>query len=167
MTKIIEFENQNITITWTLLLIGYKSEYAYSNELLSSDIIDYSIEIFEKFVNNELISSLIVADNEVEFYTCLKKLSEEEKVDLEFELRKWRAIKISQLLNMNFSDQLELIMNLSDFWLSIETPCDIPIEIQGVNNNVSPDLYYTSDNIKNIIEAQRKWLANEMISLKN
>ncbi|MGN0582085.1 MAG: DUF2247 family protein [Oscillospiraceae bacterium] len=81
-------------------------------------------------------------------------------------LFKWRAIKISKLLNMQYSDELDLIMKLSDFWLSIGTPSDMPFELQCVKNDISPEKYFSLDNIRNVIKAQKNWLITELALLR-
>ena len=67
--------------------------------------------------NNPLLSRLLIADETEEFYSIVRKLSESEKINLEFEKRKWIVYVLYQAVyalpkNPSFED----MFTLSDLW---------------------------------------------------
>jgi len=169
MIKIKDFIEKGFEITWTLLNIGFDGSAKFKKQLNEQDIIDYAISKIEngdESLDVVLLASLHAANTE-EISELLKKLSDSEKVNVDGEFRKWRAIYVSKHLPDIQDDCIQGLIELGDIWAMFDFPDDSPHVFQGRNNNITPKEYYTQENYERLLEIHRKWLDKEIAYLRN
>jgi len=96
----------------------------------------------------------------------LTQLSEWHHGNKAFELRKWRAIVLDDVLGQLQGGALYDLISLLEFWQEFGFPSDCPMVFQGIGNNIRPEEYYTDENLKKSIIANKNWLQKEMQELK-
>ena len=91
----------------------------------------------------------------------IKPLSDSEHGDTAFELRKWRAILLSEVLEGLQGDALPDSLKIGEFWLYCGFPSDSPMK-QPDLDNMCPEEYGTEEYIKRVVSANKVWLQKEM-----
>ena len=78
-----------------------------------------------------------------------------------FELAVYDVIKEK---NHNFVDGL---IQLTELWDKLDYPKDSPHTVQGRNNKISPNEYYTQENYDKLYKANCEWFRKELLYLQN
>ena len=169
MIKLKSFEQENIIITWTAIKIGLYGYCNFASQLENQDVLNYALELLEKDINqNEDILALAICyeENSEEIRSIVYKLSQYEDIDYYFEVRKWRALYLKELLINLPKDFIDGLYELTDFWAMFNYPEDSPHIVQGKNSNISPQEYYSEENYANIVNNHKTWLKEEFKKLK-
>ena len=66
--------------------------------------------------------------------------------------------------NHNFVDGL---IQLTELWDKLDYPKDSPHTVQGRNNKISPNEYYTQENYDKLYKANCEWFRKELLYLQN
>ena len=172
----------DFNINWTTILVGWKGLGVFSpwpercNEfpplISASELTAYAEERLASSndVENDLIVRLLSLDLAVEsretITGLLKGLSDLDRCDPSFELRKWRLILLADLLDSLPHDSINGLVALSDFWLNFGFPPDSPHVIQGRGNTITPGEYYQDDNFQRLVARHRVWIRDEKANLK-
>ena len=124
-----QFRIWGIDISWTLVYLG-ASFIDYEYRIKRDEIWEYACDLEKDISNNPLLSRLLIADETEEFYSIVQKLSESEKINLEFEKRKWIVYVLYQAVYARFPKILRLRICLhylicGDIW-------DVPNIIHGI-----------------------------------
>ena len=141
-------------------------------KLKYQDIIDFAIKRINNSPNeleeNLLIdlTSVCFLDN-AEITRILTELCDFEQVNITMSLRKWRLYLLKNILNDLETDALYVLIRLSEFWIEWQTVLIDPIPhlYQGVNNSMSPQDYYSEENMNRTIDIHKKWIENEIKSV--
>lgn len=166
MSIIHEFIKLKFNINYTLLKIGYMGEKDIKPILSKKEIIDYSLEKIKEMESGyELIVELISSNDDIEFNEKLNKLVKKENIDYDLQIRKWIVFLVKDKLNSISKDYFEALMELTELWVSLGIPSNCPHVIQGRNNTISPEEYYTKENYKMLLEKNIKWVNNEIINI--
>lgn len=164
MTKLIEFSNYGLMITWSLINIGYRGSEIFKEELTAEEIINYSISRVVEEDDNPLVFELACefAQNRNEVAVYVEKLTIQENKDYEIEFRKWRVLYvINHLPNPNM-EYVKGLLELGDIWAFFNFPKDSPHVYQGRNNKLTPNQYYTQENFDKLLEKHREWIVKEI-----
>lgn len=149
-------------INWTLLQIGYFGDDFIPPQFTQKDIITYALEQL-KTNNNNLTALLACTKNDsYEFENILKKLAKNEGVSKEIQIRKLRALIVFRNIETMPDDYTEGLIKLTEIWVSLGLPDDCPHIIQGRNNSLSPDTYYTKEMYDTLKKKNFDWLDNEI-----
>lgn len=155
------------------ILIGYLGipEYgSLSNSLVNS----YAENYFIKNENNDLdpnlsniLSELLFIDDFTQRNIVINMLREIVKIlniDTVESVQKWLLVCLNLKLENLSPDPLYGLLELSNFWLDWKQPLNNPHDIQGVDNRLSPEEYYTEANYNQMIAKNRDWLSMELKS---
>ena len=168
MIKIKDFIQKGFKISWTLLNIGFYGGTIFKNQLNTQDIIDYAISKMES--GDESLDVVLLASSHTakieEVSELLKALSKNEKVNIDVELRKWRAIYVLKNLPNKQDGYIQGLIDLGNIWVMFDFPDDSPHIFQGRNNSITPEKYYTQENYERLLEFHRGWLEKEISFLK-
>ncbi|CBJ35958.1 DUF2247 family protein [Ralstonia solanacearum] len=93
------------------------------------------------------------------------RICEVRKIDMEKAKRKWRAVALEELLSHLESDPVYDLISLGEFWTNWGNETDSLYVAKGVENNLTPDEYYTECNLKEAINGHREWLQTEIGNL--
>lgn len=166
MKIINEFIKWKFNINWTLLKIGYYGEKNILSQLSKQEIYEYSKEILNEIDEEyDLIVQLISAYDDYEFSEILNKLAREENVDYDIQLRKWIVYLVNKELTNISKDYFEGLMQLTELWISLGLPVECPHIIQGKNNTISPEEYYTKETYELLLEKNIKWVNDEIFNI--
>lgn len=166
MKIINEFIKWKFNINCTLLKIGYYGEKNILSQLSKQEIYEYSKEILNEIDEEyDLIVQLISAYDDYEFSEILNKLAREENVDYDIQLRKWIVYLVNKELTNISKDYFEGLMQLTELWISLGLPVECPHIIQGKNNTISPEEYYTKETYELLLEKNIKWVNDEIFNI--
>ena len=83
-----------------------------------------------------------------------------------FELRKWRVIMLDEILAQLKNNVVDDLAALSEFWMYFGFPPDSPMKFQGIDNNICPEEFYTDENHKQAVAANKVWVQREKQEIK-
>ena len=92
---------------------------------------------------------------------------QEDFIDEAIERRKIRLAIVYDVIkekNHNFVDGL---IQLTELWDKLDYPKDSPHTVQGRNNKISPNEYYTQENYDKLYKANCEWFRKELLYLQN
>ncbi len=168
MIKLEEFKKNGFKITWSAIIQGFAMNSIFSREISASEIIDYAIYRLEIDIEDELICDLAILDKNdtMEIENILFHLSNRENLNMLNEFNKLRYIYIAQKLTDRNDNFIDGIMELNDLWVKLEYPNDSPHVFQGINNNITPQEYFTEENYEKLFNKAKIWLSNECELIK-
>lgn len=150
-------------INWTLLRIGYLGYDFIWPLFTKEDIVTYVIKQLE-WADNYLVANLVSEENDnYEFEMILERMAKNEDVNIEIQLRKLRVLIVFRHLKTLPNDYTDGLIELTEIWVSLGMPDDCPHIIQGRNNSLSSDIYYTKEMYDALKKKNFDWL-NEEIS---
>lgn len=169
MTRINQFTEKGLRVTWTLVTMGFSGSSKFKGQLSGREIVEYAIT---RVINGDASPQVLMlagtdARDTEQIGCLLNKLSQGENVDANAELRKWRAIYVANHLPTDKDDYIHGLVALGDIWAYLDFPDDSPHVFQGRNNMITPMEYYTPDNYKRLLDAHKSWLEKEITQLKD
>lgn len=158
----------SLKVNWKYIYIGYKGYKEITPQLSKEEIIQYGVYLLEdKDCHNDLISQLVsYSQDSYEFYIILEHLQKLEKESLELQVRKWIVCLTNEMLNKLPNDYTEGLLELNEFWISLGQPRNCPHIYQSVQNNITPQEYYTPEMFNKIIEKHKEWIKKEVDDIK-
>lgn len=154
-----QFRIWGIDISWTLVYLG-ANFIDYEYRIKRNEIWEYACDLTKDIPNNPLLMRLLIVDETEEFYSIVQKLSESEKINLEFEKRKWIVYVLYQAVyalpkNPSFEDMFAL----SDLWGYLGRPEHYPW-------NPAKNDYVKVSDYDNMINIHKEWIDVELDALK-
>lgn len=150
-------------IYWTTVKVGYYGYDYLPPQLTANDICQFALNKLNFNDADELVARLACAENDkTEFENILDRLTQNENVSFETQLRKWIILLLFRRLETLSNDYTEGLVQLTEFWISLDLPDNCPHTIQGRNNCLSPKEYYTQAMYDILKEKNRNWLENEI-----
>jgi len=156
-----------LTINWATVLIGWRGPAKFISQLSAEHINSYALSVIEE--SRETIyevSELSVSSDSETINRYLEILSFKENKDVGIELRKWRLVLLIRELEVIPQNPLYALISLTEFWEKFDYPPDRPHEIQGYENSISPQDYYTQNNYELVFKRHQLWIAEELQELK-
>ncbi|MCX8713149.1 DUF2247 family protein [Gilliamella sp. B3464] len=162
-----EFEKLRI-VDWGVVYLGYKG--LPIGTLSPNSVSDYACEQLAILEPNDasfiLVSELsFCTEINDEVIDILSKLCEFNNVNLTLSKRKWVVFSIKELLNNLPKDSLYGPLELNNFWNEWGEPNSGPNIIQGVNNVMTPNEFYSDKNYLKIISDHNLWIKKELNEL--
>lgn len=149
-------------INWTLLRIGYQGYKLIPPLFTKEDICVYAMKQLE-LTDNSLVAMLVCNENDsYEFEKTLENLASNENVNMEIQLRKLRVLILFRHFKTLPDDYTNGLIELTEAWISLGVPDDCPHIIQGCNNSLSPDAYYTKEMYDILKKKNFDWLNKEI-----
>lgn len=163
MIRLENIKNLGLSITWRLLYIAICEK-----QLDEEDVIAYAIEKLEDGDIGSEICELagLKADEPDDIRHLLLGLAKQENTQDNIESRKIRAAIVSNALRIKEDNCINGLMNLTDLWVKLGCPSDSPHVIQGRDNNITPEEYYTIKNYNFLYEKNMEWLKKELDYLR-
>ncbi|EKG2418054.1 DUF2247 family protein [Listeria monocytogenes] len=175
MNYINEFKEYDIPFSWNELKVGrfgYSDNNFYLQEMLDNELVmKYTLDYLSKNIEEQNpylweLGSLCRPYDESELYKLLDELKESIAQDLKSYYR-WRWILVNNLLNkISNKDYVNALLEVSEFWLDLNSPFDMPYQYQGIENKLEPQQFYTEKHFYEVISNHKKWLDNEKEKLK-
>ena len=154
-----QFRIWGIDISWTLVYLG-ANFIDYEYRIKRDEIWEYACDLAKDIPNNPLLMRLLIADETEEFYSIVQKLSESEKINLEFEKRKWIVYVLYQAVHaLPKNPSFEDMFTLSDLWGYLGRPKHYPWN--PANND-----YVKASDYDNMINIHKEWIDVELDALK-
>lgn len=164
-----KFIENDLSINWTTIFMGWNGVGNLDKQLTSKEIIDYALtQVTEDMDYQSSIFELAskYKDETEQISLLLRELSNEKNNDEEIEIRKWRLLRLIEFLEQLKGNYFENLLNLTEFWLDWDLPVDGPHIIQGRLNNITPYEYYTKENYEFILNRHREWINKELDILR-
>lgn len=172
MCKLDEIKEMNFKITWKLIKIGYTGYKFMQPQINKQEICEYAYSLLEKMeCNYEYIAQLIgEKENDYEFNQILDKLSKLDSSDIELQYQKWIIYLTKKLIESLDHNELENLLNITEFWISLGQPDNSPHIFQAVGNKITPEAYYTKEMYDLVLHRHLEWIGKEtqkIIQLEN
>jgi hypothetical protein len=129
---------------------------AYAEQRLTASD-EAEVDFLEKFLSLDLQGA---SREQIESFAY--RLSDLERHDTDVELRKWRAIRLEEVLETIPDDPIYGSIALTEFWQEFGFPPDSPHEVQGKDSSFDPSEYYRPENWTRLLNIHRVWLKNEI-----
>lgn len=148
---------------------GFKSSEIFRDQLEASDIVDYAINCLQHENHHMLIGNLacIYPYEEDQIHDVLHQLATQEASDERLELRKWQYLYVMQYFPPKNENYIDGIVELGDIWADLDFPDHSPHVFQGVNDQISPQSYYTKENYEQMYEKHLEWLVREKENIQS
>jgi hypothetical protein len=165
-----KLEDYNLS-DWGVIFYGFKGVPELEDKIDAPYIANFA---FSKLncEGEELATSLVgltsatfLETSEIE--GLLEDICTRKHINFELSLRKWRFILLEELLDNLPDDPIYALLEITEFWLSWGNPSDKPHIIQGVDNDLTPNQYYTLKNLKELVNKHKQWMADEIRKLRN
>jgi polyhydroxyalkanoate synthesis regulator phasin len=156
---------QDNLVDWGIILQAWRGVPGCNYRLQTDYIKDFALKEIEnksEDVSDTLIELFSAGSLEKEEVTeLLEDICEQEKINEESSLKKWRLYMLEEILDNLSNDCLYDLIRLTDFWLAWENPEDKPHLIQGMDSEMNPTEYYSESNYKKLIKAHKDWIIEE------
>ena len=162
---------RRFNVSWTTLLAGWRGFESYRRLITISDIQQFAMEKLEIAMEKSKIAgesssnlselTIFWAVEQDEIDSALDVLSATDSTNYETEVHKWVICLLEKQIQELPDDPIYGLLELTNFWSSLEYPDYSPHQIQGVGNEISPQNYYTQENFKNAVEKHKNWIENE------
>ena len=155
-----QFREWNIAMTWTLINIG-ADFIDYEYRIKQNEIWEYACDLASDNNDNPLLVRLLIADNTVDFFSVLHKLAADEKLDFEFEKRKWIVYVLHKAVySLPSTPSFEDLFKLTDLWGYLGRPKHYPW-------NPETDEYVKVSDYAKMIDIHKRWIDMELNSLRS
>ncbi|MGX7263501.1 DUF2247 family protein [Enterococcus crotali] len=175
MNYIDEFKKNDISFSWNELKVGrfgYSDNKFYLQGILDDEfVMKYTLDYLTKNENEENsyvweLASLFSPYDENEIYKLLDLIEDFNEKDL-MSYYRWRWILVNNLLKKILDkNYVNALLEISEFWLDLRSPIDMPYQYQGVENKLTPQEFYTEEHLSKVISDHKKWLEDEREKLK-
>lgn len=153
----------NINISWNMIFIGL-----CTGDVEAYEVIDYAMEQIELGdCRSEIFELAGAYADDFDYVLRLVQDLQEDFIDEAIERRKIRLAIVYDVIkekNHNFVDGL---LQLTELWDKLDYPKDSPHTVQGRNNKISPNEYYTQENYDKLYKANCEWFRKELLYLQN
>jgi len=160
-------------INWVTVIIGWNN-YFHQPPLISFDEIkEFAFKRLESldcspFEEETIIKLLSLNETDRETISVLlNSLIPQSNATTSIEERKWRVIRLDEMLNSIPVNPIDGLIALTDFWASYDYPSDSPHIVQGKDNEISPVDYYKESFFQKMLLAHRKWICKEKQEIHN
>lgn len=165
-----EMERAGLRVNWGTLLVGLRGPGAYPPLLTLGDI--------DAFASERMKSAPSSCDDAVDVVVALgqgpgatqaelMKKVQAEDIDLSAEVRKWQVVLLKLEMTRLPGQALYALIALTEFWERFAYPGDSPHVVQGRGNAITPNEYYTDQNLARTLQAHREWLERETRALRD
>lgn len=152
---------KNIPVTWDFLLLGFIGPGVLPAQLSADEIVDYALQTIMEGSTNNLVEYIAYSEvGELQFIESKLRIlsaqeSEKSKAD---DFKKWELLLLEDLLQNLPEDSITGLTELTSFWSQLDFPSESPHKIQGRNNSLTPEDYYTKENYQQLIKKHIQWM---------
>ncbi|CAR83195.1 hypothetical protein lmo4a_0493 [Listeria monocytogenes L99] len=167
---ITKFKENDIPFSWNELKLGrfgFLDRDFYLQRIWNDEVVmKYILAYLTKNENEENpylweLGSLFKPYDENEIFRLLDLVAGSSENDLKSYYR-WRWVLVNDLLN-SIMDKgyVDALLEISEFWLDLKFPVDMPFQFQGVENQLTPQEFYTEEYLSKVVLSHKNWLAAE------
>ncbi len=157
-------KNLNFKISWKLIYIGLYGFEEIPKSLSYGNVLDYLDSLLTD-VNeqtDDIVELICEKDDHVNFDKLLKKLADKDDSDTAVQKRKWKVCLLKTLLDGLDNDPLRGLLELMEFWVSMEIQNDCPQTFPNKNDKNASEKYFTEATYKLNVNKNREWLNREI-----
>ncbi|WP_323680665.1 DUF2247 family protein [Listeria seeligeri] len=112
------------------------------------------------------LGSLFTPYDQNEMFRILDLVEGSSENDLKSYYR-WRWVLVTDLLNRIVDKgYVDALLEISEFWLDLKSPFDMPFQFQGIENQLEPQEFYTEEHLSKVVLKHKNWLEYEKERLK-
>lgn len=154
-----------IPLSWELIRCAWDGTNELPRGVTVRVIQDFALAQTESASGNELrrLADLTSQDDYEEISKALYHLAPEISDRAQ---RAFRLMRVHRVLDQLPSDPLEGLMELTSFWGSLEFPLDSPHIVQGRDNSIRPEEYFTQGFFREILDRHNEWVRGELSFLR-
>jgi hypothetical protein len=140
--------------------INTRISYAYAEEFFIAKLEDDLTPREQQLVIEMTSIALLNTD---EIIAILRELCEIFHISESIFMRKWRCYLLDDLIISSDPDSFYSLIWISEFWMQWQDKLsdEIPHTYQSVKNNISPEEYYSQENINRILQFNSEWVSKE------
>ena len=168
MTDEYKILRQIFMVNWTTLSIGWYGVAGGHKFISVDDVKDHAVRILQYTSDSAMMMLLtdIINSNESSMGKLLDQMGALFPRDYQLEQRKWRAVMLMKMLVNTPHDPIYGLTMLTDFWSQFGFPPESPHVMQGVDNAISPEQYYSQHMLDRLLKEHASWLENECVTIK-
>jgi hypothetical protein len=108
------------------------------------------------------MTSIILIDTD-NIIAILEELCEIVHISESVSIRKWRCYLLEDLIFSSDPDSFYSLIWVSEFWMQWQDKLsdEIPHIYQSVGNDISPEEYYSQENITQVLQSNSEWVSKE------
>ena len=169
------FEQQGLHFSWPELKIGWlgyaKDPFHFTVCLDEATVVDYAARYLSQHEDESHSSiwglgSLLKPYDREEISLLLWQIAKDEEEDL-LAYYKWRWLLVNQLVtSCKRATAINGLLEISEFWLDLHSPPDMPFVYQSRIANVTPKDYYTPLYFDQVLADHCEWLEMEFHKFK-
>lgn len=170
-----EFKKNNISFSWNELKVGRfgytDNEYSLKGIVNDKFVLKYTLDYLSKNEDEKNsylweLGSLFSPYDESEIHKLLNFIANSDENDLKA-YYKWRWILVDRLLErISGKDDVNALLEISEFWLDLHSPQDMPYQYQGIENQLTPQEFYTENHLAQVVRDHNQWLEKEKIKIE-
>ncbi len=156
--KLKKISKMGFRITWNLINVGLKQYDSLQQQINYEDVFDYIKEVIclGKEIEEKFLAVLIHEGDIQETKKAIENNRVGENTSEKFEMRKWRALELNELLTNNKEHPSLLVTRLYDFWLSFAFLDD------SFKMHPKESVDFLSRSNRDVINYHIEWLKNEI-----
>jgi hypothetical protein len=166
-------KEMNIKVNWGTVYLGWLGPGKFHRLLSFINVFDYGSSLLknqnteeERIIIEILSLSGDAKENDTELIKkYLSNLKDLTKYNKEVEQRKWTVVLLKELLErLDKSKAIEVLTELTSFWAKFDYPEYSPHLVQGRNNSIRPQKYYTTEFSSRMILQHKRWIADQILT---
>lgn len=167
MNRLNTIEDMGFKVSWKLIAIGLFGSEKIPIQLTYTDLFDY----LDKRLSNddewvdEIIMLICERSNESAIRNLIQKFADDDCFNIEMQERKWRAFILRNILDDLSADCLQGLLQLMEFWISMEMSKECPQAFPSTNEGLSVQNYFTQSTYNQQIDNNKKWLEQEKAAI--
>ncbi|MBF2347867.1 DUF2247 family protein [Listeria marthii] len=170
-----KFLENDIPFSWNELKLGgfgFSNRDFYLQPIWNDEVVmKYILAYLTKNKNEENpylweLGSLFTPYDQNEMFRILDLVEGSSENDLKSYYR-WRWVLVTDLLNRIVDKgYVDALLEISEFWLDLKSPFDMPFQFQGIENQLEPQEFYTEEHLSKVVLKHKNWLEYEKERLK-
>jgi len=153
----------NLPLNWTVVRKGWIGPMNFPPLISAGEIRTYADMQILHASDTELadVAALCTSYDSEVISECLSRLTSDIDANAD---RVWRAVLLQDMLDTlaSVTDVYEKFSQIYEFWCNCEQPEELPFQLQGFDNNISPQEYYTVENYALQHSRLVRWVASEI-----
>ena len=166
---------EEFPVNWGTVSVGWNDASQQLSQITFNEIKEFAFERLESSDCNQseeeaIIQLLSINQNEADYEdvrNLLFSLSSLSNAKIALEERKWRVMRLDEILKCIPLGTIDGLSALTDFWASYDYTTDSPHVVQGKDNELSPTAYYTDAFFQKMLLVHREWLSKEKQSIRD
>lgn len=167
MNALVFLRSIGLKIFWKLIAVGLYGDGGTPAELARQEVLDFlNLCLTQEGPQTDRIVSILCEGNDYEAMDAkIKGFAALDGSDLSLQKRKWRAYRLTRLLETLSADPLQGLLALMEFWLPARD-ADCPLTFPCKDGSPSVEDYFTRSNYNAMVQRNRAWLSEEISEIQ-